>query len=136
MNIFAKTIAALSIVSLVPALALADTPRTLAGPHTHGVVVSGKIDLFRAQEKGLEIGSKEDYLDAEVLVTLDSQPGKVYGISVHDNDPSVNAIVETLRQAYLNGVPVTLQHRIAPGKNNLKIIWVQLGQTPAWASGN
>ena len=108
-------------------LALADTPSTLMGPHGHGVTVEGKIILYRNQVQGLELGPEDDRLDAETLVVLDTYPDKVFGIRHHDNIPATEAIVDTLREAYLHSVPVTIQHVIKPGKNNLKINWVQLG---------
>ena len=112
----------------------ADTPPTLAGPHGHGVDVSGKITLFRTQTQGLEIGRGDNYLDAEVLVTLDTQPGKVFGLRYHEDSSAARAIVETLRAAYMENRPVTLQHQMAPGKQHLKINWVQLGtMSPAFA---
>ena len=65
---------------------------------------------------------------AEALVTLDSQPGKVFGIRHHEEVAATENIIDTLREAYLHNLPVTIEHGIAPGKNNLKIIWVQLGE--------
>ncbi len=123
-----------SLLTLAVATVNADTPKTLAGPHGHGKNVTGNITLFRAQTEGLEIGDKKDFLDAEVLVTLDSEPGKVFGIRYHENKPANGAIIDTLREAYINNKPVTIQHRFSPGKTNLKIIWVQLGGMPSFAS--
>ncbi len=117
------------VLSLSP-MAFADTPVALDAPHGHGVNVSGKVNLFRVQQKGLEIGPKSDFLDAEVLVTLDTQPGSVFGIRLHDMDPAAHEMVETLRQAYLEGRPVIIQHRRDEGRRNLPIIWVQLGELP------
>ena len=112
-------------------LVMADTPVALAGPHAHAVDVSGKITLFRSQIKGLEIGKAQKMLDAEVLVTLDTQPGKVFGVRLHDaNDPAAQSMVDTLRAAYINNIPVTLQHRLEPGKPYLTLNWVQYGETP------
>ena len=122
------------VLTLTAGLAFADTPVSLAGPHGHGQEVKGKITMFRSQQENLEIGSKSDFLDAEVLVTLDTQPGKVFGVRLHGDSEANNQIVETLRSAYLNNRPVVIQHRLAPEQNNLKIIWVQLGDLPAWAS--
>ena len=106
----------------------ADTPKSLMDTHGHTAIVTGKITMFRAQIQGLEIGPADDRLDAETLITLDSQPGKVFGISHHEEVAATESIVDTLREAYINNIPVTIQHGIAPGKNNLKIIWVQLGE--------
>jgi hypothetical protein len=105
----------------------ADTPETLMGAHGHGVTVQGKIILFRNQVQGLELGPENDRIDAETLVVLDSEPGKTFGIRHHENIPATQAIVDTLREAYLHDIPVTIQHVIAPGRKNVKINWVQLG---------
>ncbi len=134
MNISKSLMALILGMSLTATAAIADTPESLessfgAGKsHQHGVNVSGKLTMFRAQIKGLEIGPENDRIDAEILVTLDSQPGHVFGIRYHEQEPSTSVIVDTLRYAYLNNLPVTIQHKIAPGKNNLSIVWVQLGQ--------
>ena len=121
---------------LVPSMALllsvslaqADTPSSLRGEHAAMVTISGKISLFRAQIKGLEIGPPNDRLDAEVLVTLDSQPDTVFGISYHQEDPAARTMIETLREAYLHDMPVTVQAPSIPGRKHLRLIWVQLGK--------
>ena len=109
-------------------LAQADTPGSLRGEHAAMMTKSGKISLFRAQIKGLEIGPPNDRLDAEVLVTLDSQPDLVFGISYHQEDPAARTMIETLREAYLHDIPVTLQAPSLPGRKHLRLIWVQLGK--------
>jgi hypothetical protein len=109
-------------------LAFADTPASLTAEHAHAVTTSGKLTLFRAQIKGLEIGPSKDRLDAEVLVTLDSTPDKVYGVRLHEDEPSAREIINTLREAYLHNIPVTIQSPLEPGRNNLRINWVQLGK--------
>jgi hypothetical protein len=108
--------------------AQADTPGSLRGEHAAMMTKSGKISLFRAQIKGLEIGPPNDRLDAEVLVTLDSQPDTVFGISYHQEDPAARTMIETLREAYLHDMPVTLQAPSIPGRKHLRLIWVQLGK--------
>ena len=109
-------------------LAQADTPSSLRGEHAAMMTLSGKISLFRAQIKGLEIGPPNDRLDAEVLVTLDSQPDTVFGISYHQEDPAARTMIETLREAYLHDMPVTVQAPSLPGRKHLRLIWVQLGK--------
>ena len=109
-------------------LAQADTPSSLRGEHAAMMTLSGKISLFRAQIKGLEIGPPNDRLDAEVLVTLDSQPDTVFGISYHQEDPAARTMIETLREAYLHDMPVTVQAPSIPGRKHLRLIWVQLGK--------
>jgi hypothetical protein len=109
-------------------LAQADTPSSLRGEHAAMITKSGKISLFRAQIKGLEIGPPNDRLDAEVLVTLDSQPDTVFGIAYHQEDPAARTMIETLREAYLHDMPVTLQAPLILGRKHLRLIWVQLGK--------
>ena len=109
-------------------VANADTPSSLRGEHSAQVTHSGKITLFRAQIKGLEIGPPNDRLDAEVLVTLDKEPDTVFGISYHKEDPAARTMIETLREAYLHDMPVTIQAPLMPGRKHLRMIWVQLGK--------
>jgi len=113
---------------LSTSIALADTPASLTAVHGHAVTASGKLTLFRAQIKGLEIGTDKDRLDAEVLVTLDTVPDKVYGVRLHEDEPSAREIINTLREAYLHNIPVTIQSPMEPGRKNLRINWVQLGK--------
>lgn len=128
----AKTITAFIASSLLASsLAFADTPqgleRTDQGTHAgHSVEVKGKVTLFRIQEPGMNIGTGTDKLDADVLVTIDSQPDKVFGIKLEKDSAANREMVETLRQAYMNDVPITLQHRLSPGKKNVSISWVEL----------
>ena len=85
--------------------------------------------MFRSQAKNVEFGPETDLLDAEVLITLDSKPGMVFGIRLHDDEPSAREMIETLRAAYLGKLPITLESQAGPpGRKNLKINWVQLGK--------
>jgi hypothetical protein len=108
--------------------AQADTPGSLRGEHGSSFTATGKITLFRVQIKGLEIGPANDRLDAEVLVTLDSEPDKVFGIRLHEDEPDAREMIETLRAAYFNNAPVTIQTPLTPGRKNLRVTWVQLGK--------
>ena len=118
----------MTAVLFTVSMAQADTPGSLRGEHGAQTTLSGKITLFRAQIQGLEIGPPNDRLDAEVLVTLDSQPDTVFGISYHKEDPAARTMIETLREAYLHDMPVTVQAPLLPGRKHLRLIWVQLGK--------
>jgi hypothetical protein len=61
-------------------------------------------------------------------VTLDSDPEMVYTLQLKSNSPQANRVMaDTLREAYINKLPVTLYHQIGiKQKNNLKILMVQL----------
>ncbi len=110
--------------------AQADTPKSLT-EHVHGntKVWVGNIAIFRSQAKDIEMGPKSDRLDAEVLVVLDSQPDVIFGIRLHEDEPSAREMIETLRAAYFAKAPVSIESQAGPpGKKNLKINWVQLGK--------
>lgn len=115
---------------LLAASAFADTP-ALTAPHGHGVQVSGKVTMFRVQQKGIEVLVNGEKVEAEVLVQVDSQPETVYVMPMHDPDPAKQAITDTLRQAYVSDKPVTIEHIIAPGKKVATINWVQFGSLAA-----
>ena len=105
---------------------LADTPPSLKVPDTHSVMSKGKLNLYRVQVQGLEFGRDKEEIDAEVFVTLDSEPNTVFTLRVHEDSPPVNKIIATtLRDAYMANMPVTIYHQIAPGRNNVKIHMVQ-----------
>lgn len=112
---------------LAASAAVADTPK-LEGAHGHASRVSGKITMFRTQEKGLEVMANGEKVDAEILVQLDTQPKLVLTIPLHEQDPARREMVETLRQAYINDKAVTIEHKIAPGKQIAQINWVQYGE--------
>ena len=89
--------------------------------------------MYRVQIEGLDFGQGKNKAHAEVLVTLDSQPGMIYTLSLHsaNNVDAENVanreIAETLRTAYVNKIPVTLYHQIPIKQdNNLKILMVQM----------
>ena len=128
MKNFSRLLIPMTVLLFSISTAQADTPGTLRGEHGAHMTVSGKISLFRAQIAGLEIGPPNDRLDAEVLVTLDSQPDTVFGISYHKEDPVARTMIETLREAYLHDMPVTVQAPMLPGRKHLRLIWVQLGK--------
>ena len=128
-SVMRKLIMVLPLVFLTP-VALADTPPSLAVPDTHSIESKGMLTLYRVQVQGLEFGRENERIDAEVFVTVDSEPGMVFTLRVHDDSPPVNNIIaETLRDAYLNKTPVTIYHQITPpGRKNVKIHMVQFNR--------
>ena len=99
--------------------------------HVRGasITTTGKITSIRAQVEGLEYGGKADFLDAEVLVKLDSAPEMTFGFRHHENtSPSLALMTDLLKEAYLRGLPVTILHTQLPMKKNQTIIWVELSK--------
>jgi hypothetical protein len=95
--------------------------------HSHVDTSTGKIVSIMAQEQGIEFGNKEDRLDAEIVVTLDTKPGYLFGIRLHDGaQPATSAMIDLLKSAYFNNQPVSLFHVQAPGKKNVNVLRVEL----------
>jgi hypothetical protein len=133
MNIVTRSVISLgaTLGLLFAGAALADSPVKIDKPDSHSVEVRGKINLYRVQVEGMNFGKGKNQSHAEVLVTLDSQPGMIYTLSLHDThngESAVNReIADTLRTAYVNKSPVTLYHQMAIKRdNNFKILMVQL----------
>jgi len=107
----------------------ADSPKSVATPDRHSIEVSGKIAMYRVQVEGMDLGEGKNKANAEVYVTLSSNPKTVYTLSLRTDDPISNQVMaDTLRDAYLRKIPVKLYHQIAMDRdNNFKILMVQLG---------
>ena len=120
-------IAAAFFTPLFIATSFADSPKTLDAPDRHSVEVKGKVNLYRVQIEGMKLGEGQNQADAELFVTLDSDPKMVYTLALKKDSPDANRVMaETLRAAYINRLPVTLYHQIAIKQdNNLKILMVQ-----------
>jgi len=121
------SILAAMFASLVITTSFADSPKSVDMPDRHSVEVQGKVNLYRVQIEGMKLGEGVDQADAELFVTLDSDPKMVYALELKKNSPEANRVMaETLRAAYINKLPVTLYHQIAIKKNNNhKILMVQ-----------
>jgi hypothetical protein len=62
----------------------------------------GRITLLRAHDVGTGFGPPNDFLDAEVIVQLDSTPGKSYGFQLRTDafKPSRRGMFDLLRKAF------------------------------------
>ena len=120
-------LAALFLLSTGP-MVLADSPKDITTPDRHSVEVKGKINLYRVQVLVMNLGECQDKANAELFVTLDSKPDMVYTLELKSNSPASNKVMaDTLRDAYVNKLPVTLYHQMGIKKeNNFKIMMIQL----------
>ena len=117
-----------SLLMFASCAVFADSPKSIENPDRHSVEVKGKIKLYRVQIQDMNLGEGKNAADAEVFVTLDSKPGMVYALQIKgDTPPSNQVIADTLRDAYINNIPVTLYHQIGVDRdNNFKILMVQM----------
>ena len=118
---------AAGIMLLVGNFTFADSPKSVLAPDRHSVEVKGKVSLYRIQAEGMKMGEGKDETDSELFVTLDSNPKMVYTLDLKKNSPPSNKVMaETLRDAYINKLPVTIYHQMAVKRtNNFKILMVQ-----------
>jgi len=121
------SIAALFLL-LSGSMVLADAPKDIKSPDRHSVEVKGKVKLFRVQTEGMKMGEGNNQVDAELFITLDTDPKMVYTLQLKGNSPVANQVMaDTLREAYVNKLPVTIYHQMSTKQdNNLKILMVQL----------
>jgi len=121
-------VTALLAMMLLAGTAFADSPKSVNQPDRHSVEVKGKVSLYRVQIEGMKLGEGQNLADAELFVSLDSDPKMVYTLQLKKDSPQANSVMaETLRDAYINKLPVTLYHQIGIKQdNNLKILMVQL----------
>ena len=99
--------------------ALADSPVKIDKPDSHSVEVTGKVTLYRVQVEGMNFGQGKNKTHAEAFVSLDSHPGMIYSLSLHDS--------KNVESAVNREIAVTLYHQMAIKRdNNFKILMVQL----------
>lgn len=134
MNTLTRSFAGLVVFLglLCAGAAVADSPVDINKPDSHSVEVKGKVILYRVQVEGMNFGQGNNRSHAEVFVSLDSKPGMIYSLALHDGDKNVESaanreIADTLRAAYVSKSPVTIYHQMGIKKdNNFKILMVQL----------
>jgi hypothetical protein len=71
---------------------------------------AGLITLLRVHDLGTGYGPADDALDAEVVVLLDSDPDKAFGLQLRDdaNRPAAEAMLRVLRDCFNAARPVRL----------------------------
>jgi hypothetical protein len=85
----------------------------------------GRITLLRVHVLGTGYGPPYDFLDAEVIVQLDSQPEKAFGLQLRDNPdgPAAEGMLSLLRDAFNRSRSVRIEF-VRSGCRTAKIIRV------------
>jgi hypothetical protein len=88
----------------------------------------GKLTFLRAHDVGTGWGPPNDFLDVEVVFMLDSVPQGAFGFQLRtdSNEPVRAAMVDLLRDAYVNNFTVSVDYFIDPGKHNGRAFRVAL----------
>jgi hypothetical protein len=89
---------------------------------------AGRITLLRVHDVGTAYGPPGDQVDVEVIVQLDTSPGKAYGFQLRNDNqrPAREGMLSLLREAFKNNWVAHMDYNITPGKMNGVVIrvWV------------
>jgi hypothetical protein len=88
----------------------------------------GKINMLRINDVGTKYGPNSDQIDVEVVITLNTEPGKAFGFQLRNdnNGPARTGMLDLLRDAYANSWNVNIDYDISEGKKNGTIMRVWL----------
>lgn len=89
------------------------------------VAVEGQITLLRVHDVGTGYGPPSDFLDAEVIVQLESRPGQAFGFQLRSDEDEAarNGMLDVLRVAFNTDAPVRIEF-IDTGATNAVMIRV------------
>ena len=101
---------------------------------------SGKIVMLRVNEVGDRFGPAADFIEAEVVVQLDShRPGAASGFKLRTdaNQPVREGMLDLLRDAFNHGWRVHFDHEVPTGKAKGTIVrvWVTKDAAPPGTGG-
>jgi Pregnancy-associated plasma protein-A len=90
---------------------------------------TGRITLLRVRDIGTRSGPPDDQIDVEVVIQLDTQPGKAFGFQLRNdsNGPVREGMVGLLRSALAHNWNVTIDCEPAQGNSTGTIRQVTLG---------
>ena len=88
------------------------------------VNAAGKVTMLRVHDLGTAYGPPTDRIDAEVVIWLDSQPGKAFGFQLRNdsNLPARQGMLALLQDAFYRGWNVNIDYMAQPGKSNSILI--------------
>ncbi len=85
---------------------------------------SGKVTLLRVHDVGGKYGPPTDQIDVEVVIKLDSQPGKAFGFQLRNDNsrPARQGMLDIIQDAFNHNWTVTIDYKVDSGKKNGVII--------------
>lgn len=92
---------------------------TLSTIHTSAQVnARGKLTLLRVHDVGTGFGPASDFIDVEVVIALDSQPGKFFGFQLRNDAklPARQGMLDLLQDAFERNQVVNSDFFQRPGK--------------------
>ena len=85
----------------------------------------GHITMLRVHELGTGYGPGDDFLDVEVVIRLDSDGGRAFGLKLRSEDDRLAArqgMLDLLRDGFNHDWIVNIDYLIESGKNNGEIV--------------
>ena len=89
---------------------------------------AGKLTLLRAHDRGTKFGPPGDQIDVEVVIQLDSEPGKAFGFQLRNDaqGPARQGMLDLLRDGFNHNWTVNIDYDLVPSRQNGVIIRVWL----------
>ena len=90
---------------------------------------TGHITMLRVHELGTGYGPGDDFIDGEVVIRLDSDSGRAFGLKLRSEDDRLAArqgMLDLLRDGFNHDWIVSVDYWIEAGKNNGEIVRVWL----------
>jgi hypothetical protein len=80
----------------------------------------GRLTLLRVHDLGTGFGPPADFIDAEVVIALDSRPGMFFGFQLRNDArlPARQGMLDLLRDAFERNLIVNIDFSHVPGKEN------------------
>lgn len=93
--------------------------------------VSGKITFLRVHQLGSGYGPPTDFIDVEVVLKLDTQPGKAFGFQLRNDAqlPAHKGMLQVIRSAFEEDATVTIDYDDL-GQNNSVLLRVMAVPPP------
>jgi hypothetical protein len=81
---------------------------------------SGKLTFLRVNDVETGFGPADDFINAEVIMKLSSEPDLAMGFKLRDdgNRPARQGMLDLLRDAFSNNWTVVVDYDIDSGKKN------------------
>jgi hypothetical protein len=96
------------------------------------LATSGRLTMLRVHDPGGGFGPASDRIDGEVVITLDTEPGRAFGFQLRSdaNLPVRQRMLALLRDAFANDRKVAIDY-LRTGQHNGTLIRVSEQPTPA-----
>jgi hypothetical protein len=80
----------------------------------------GKITMLRVHDVGTKYGPPTDQIDVEVVIQLDTEPGKAFGFQLREDSKRLarEGMLHLLRDAFQSNQTVSIDYNLDAGKKN------------------